>query len=102
LRLRAAFGRRVRRFNALVGRASKRRMLMTSWIFKPIMLVCALGQSPWECTPETARLVVRGEPAKNETMCAMYGQFQLSGTSIGRELTRDEWVKVTCEREKAE
>jgi hypothetical protein len=72
------------------------------WVFKPIILVCALGQAPWECTAETARLVVRGEPAHNETMCAMYGQFQLAGTSIGRALADDEFVKVMCEREKAE
>jgi hypothetical protein len=69
-------------------------------MFIPYVLVCLAGQSPYECTRQTAQDVVMAEPAKNEIMCGFYAQAALAGTSIGRGLRDGEWVKIICERVK--
>ena len=68
--------------------------------FIPYVLVCLAGQSPYECTRQTAQDVVAAEPAKNEMMCGFYAQAALAGTSIGRSLRDGEWLKIVCERTK--
>lgn len=66
-----------------------------------LILVCSLATTPdlASCTRDNAVNVMRvpesfGSPAT----CFMHGQAYLAGTSLGRDLTQDERVKVVCVR----
>ena len=64
-----------------------------------LVLICSVAAAPdlQDCTRHNATGVFRvpaefGSPAT----CFLHGQAYLAGTSIGRELERDERVKVIC------
>jgi hypothetical protein len=66
-----------------------------------LILVCSLETSPdvQSCTRETAVDTMRvPEAFANPAMCFMHGQAYLADTSLGRELTEKEWVKIVCVR----
>ena len=66
-----------------------------------LVLVCSLAATPdlRECTQSNAVDVVRvpGEFA-NPATCFMHGQAYLAETTLGRDLTADDRVKVMCSR----
>ena len=66
-------------------------------MFIPIVLVCIAGQSPQECLPPTARIVVTGEAVPNELVCMRDGQMKFAQTAIAQRLN-GEYTKVMCLR----
>ena len=66
-------------------------------MFIPLVLVCIAGQSPQECLPPTARIVVTGEAVPNEMACARDAQMKFAPTAIAQKLD-GEYVKVMCLR----
>jgi hypothetical protein len=66
-----------------------------------MILICSLATTPdlQSCTRETAVDTMRvPEAFANPATCFMHGQAYLAETSIGRELTENERVKVVCVR----
>ena len=66
-----------------------------------VILVCSLAVTPdlRACDRNTAVHVLQvPEEFAMPAMCAMRGQAFLAETSIGREMTNDERVKIVCVR----
>ena len=66
-----------------------------------MILICSLETTPdlQSCTRETAVDTMRvPESFANPAMCFMHGQAYLADTSLGRDLTENERVKVVCVR----
>ncbi len=66
--------------------------------FAIIALVCRLGQDPYECVPQTARVVMRIGEATSAMDCMIQSQQTLARVSIVQNLGADEWTKIICER----
>ncbi len=66
--------------------------------FAIIVLVCRLGQAPYECIPQTARDVVTIGEASTLIGCMVQSPQSLGRVSIMRRLRPDEWTKIVCER----
>lgn len=67
-----------------------------------LILVCAIAVTPdiSRCDPTNARIVMRAPEAyTNPVTCAMHGQAYIAETAVGRALTANDRVKVTCMRE---
>ena len=62
-----------------------------------IVLICALGTAPQDCSPNTAIDVLRVSPAKNTTMCGFFGQATIAPTAIKPEPGKS-YEKIMCER----
>ena len=64
-----------------------------------LVLICsaAVAADPGDCTRSNANTVMR-VPAEfgNPATCFMHAQAYLAGSSIGRELDANEWVRVIC------
>lgn len=69
-------------------------------MFRVIFLLCAMGQDPRECLPQTASTVVRSpDTAKNELECMRDMQaFAARFTAADR----GHYPKIMCLREKPE
>ncbi len=67
-------------------------------MFKVILLVCAASVPRSDCQPNTALQVVLGSDANNAISCLMQSQSSLAGTTIGRTLSKAEYIKVKCVR----
>jgi hypothetical protein len=69
-----------------------------------LVLICSLASVPdlSACTRDNALEVLR-VPATfaSPVTCLMHGQAYLADTSIGRDLTQEEAVKIICVRSKA-
>ena len=69
-----------------------------------LILVCSLAKTPdlGNCTRDNA-LDVLHVPAtfENPITCFMHGQAYLAETSIGRDMRKDERVKVVCVHSKS-
>jgi hypothetical protein len=66
-----------------------------------LILICSLQSTPdlQSCTRETAVDTMRvPEAFANPATCFMHGQAYLAETSLGRDLTENERVKVVCVR----
>jgi hypothetical protein len=64
-----------------------------------LVLVCSLAITPdlADCTHKSALDVMRvPENFASPTVCAMQGQAYVAQTAIGRNLTKDETVKIVC------
>jgi hypothetical protein len=64
-------------------------------------LVCSLSFTPnlAVCTEENALVVVRDpETFASPGSCLMHGQAYLAETAIGRDLSKNETIKVLCVR----
>lgn len=64
-----------------------------------IILICSLAITPnlSDCNTDNAVSVTSiEEPSGNPVMCFMHGQAYIAETEIGRNLTKDERVKVVC------
>jgi hypothetical protein len=69
-----------------------------------MILVCSLAASPdlAACNRSNAVTVISvPETYGNPATCFMHGQAYLAETSIGRDLTADERIKVICARSPA-
>ena len=66
-----------------------------------LILICSAAVAPnvGECTRknETVEMRVPLEFA-NPALCLMHGQAYLAGTSLGRDLGSDDWIKIVCVR----
>lgn len=67
-------------------------------MFTTLILVCALGQEPRDCQPETAISVTRGPDSENELICGLHGQAYIASTEIRP--GPGEWLKIMCRRSK--
>jgi hypothetical protein len=68
-------------------------------VLTAMILICSLAANPdiAACNPSNAVTVVSvPENFGNPATCFMHGQAYLAETSIGRDLTMDERVKVIC------
>lgn len=66
-----------------------------------LILICSLAATPdlAACNQSNAVTVISApESYGNPATCFMHGQAYLAETSIGRDLTADERVKVVCAR----
>ena len=64
-----------------------------------IVLICALGQQPWECQRPTARdVMVFHTEARLPYACLREAQMHAAEVSQTRDLT-GEWLKIGCEPE---
>jgi len=64
-----------------------------------LVLVCSLAVTPdlANCNHKNALDMMRvPEEFSNPVVCAMQGQAYLAQTAIGRNLTKDESVKIIC------
>jgi hypothetical protein len=64
-----------------------------------VVLVCSLAITPdlGLCTRQNAVDVMKVPSAfSNAVSCLLQGQIQLAQTTIGRELTADQRIKVIC------
>jgi hypothetical protein len=64
-----------------------------------MILICSLANTPnlADCSRDNARDVVWvPETFNNPVACFMHGQAYIAGTSIGRNLTADERIRVLC------
>ena len=64
-----------------------------------LVLVCSLAATPdfADCNHKNALDVMRlPEEFASPVTCAMQGQAYLAQTAIGRNLTKDEGVKIIC------
>lgn len=68
--------------------------------FSIIALVCALGQSPYECQPPTARERISLGVVSNEIMCAIESQQHLG--QVASLVGKDEYAKIICLRNEDE
>lgn len=68
--------------------------------FSVLILVCALGVNPSDCTPENAVDVVYGPHAENEMRCGFLGQTTLAASAIAPRKGQ-EYVKIICQRGEA-
>jgi hypothetical protein len=69
-----------------------------------MILICSLANTPnlADCSRDNARDVVWvPETFSNPVTCFMHGQAYIAGTSIGRNLTADERIRVLCVRKVA-
>lgn len=69
-----------------------------------MILICSLTANPdlAACNPSNAVTVISAPQAYgNPATCFMHGQAYLAETSIGRDLTPDERIKVICARKPA-
>jgi hypothetical protein len=66
-----------------------------------LVLLCSISTTPdlRDCTEDNARAVMR-VPAEfsNPVTCALHGQTYLAETAVGRNLSKDDRVKVVCVR----
>ena len=66
-----------------------------------LILICSAAVTPdlEECTRKNATVEMR-VPAEfaNPALCLMHGQAYLVGTSLGRDLGSNDWVKIICVR----
>ena len=67
-------------------------------MFKVIILICATSVQPNDCQPQTALTVLHGPDANNEIACGMQSQAYLANSAIGRDLSKDEYIKIMCVR----
>jgi hypothetical protein len=66
-----------------------------------LILVCSLSSAPnlEACTEQNALLVVRDpEMSASPGSCLMHGQAYLAQSVIGRDLSKDETIKILCVR----
>jgi len=66
-----------------------------------LILICSLGTTPdlRACTRDNAVDAMRvPEPFTNPVTCLMHSQAYLAETSLGRDLTENERIKVVCVR----
>ncbi len=68
--------------------------------FSVLILVCAMGVNPSDCTPKNAVDVVYGPHAENEMRCGFLGQTTLAATAV-KPREGQEYVKIVCQRDKA-
>jgi hypothetical protein len=64
-----------------------------------LVLICSMAVTPdiRDCSRDNATTVMRvPSDFGNPTTCFMHGQAYLAETSIGREITANERVKVVC------
>ena len=64
-----------------------------------LVLICSMAVTPdiRDCSRDNATAVMRvPSDFGNPTTCFMHGQAYLAETSIGREITANERVKVVC------
>ena len=66
-------------------------------MLKIMILVCAAGLPPQECTDKSAISVIRAAPASSAAMCGFQAQAQMAETSLVRENT---YMKIVCKRQK--
>ena len=69
-----------------------------------MILICSLANAPnvGDCNRDNARDVVWvPETFNSPVTCLMHGQAYIAGTSIGRNLTADERIRVLCARKVA-
>jgi len=69
-----------------------------------MILICSLANAPnvGDCNRDNARDVVWvPETFNSPVTCLMHGQAYIAGTSIGRNLTADERIRVLCVRKVA-
>ena len=69
-----------------------------------LVLICSMAVTPdiRDCSRDNATAVMRvPSDFGNPTTCFMHGQAYLAETSIGREITANERVKVVCASNKA-
>jgi hypothetical protein len=64
-------------------------------MFDVITLICALGQAPQDCVPQTARVVEKIAEVDNELGCLRWGVLS---TPRGAHIGPGEYPKVMCER----
>jgi hypothetical protein len=70
-------------------------------VLTAVILVCSLAIAPdlAGCNPSNAVTSLRvPEQFGNPATCFMHGQAYLAETSIGRDLSVDERIKVVCAR----
>jgi hypothetical protein len=70
-------------------------------VLTAMILICSLAATPdlAACNQNTAISVISvPEDFGNPATCFMHGQAYLAETSLGRDLTSDERVKVICAR----
>jgi hypothetical protein len=73
-------------------------------MFTALILVCSLSVTPElrDCNRDNASQVMQvPEQFATPMMCGMQGQAFLGGTTIGRNMTEDERVKLLCIRSPA-
>ena len=63
-------------------------------MFKVILLLCAAGLHPSDCTEDTALTVMTGPECQNEVACGMLSQAYLASSQIGQRLPDDCYLKV--------
>lgn len=68
-----------------------------------VLLICTIGQQPWECQRTTARSVLTHETAATlPYACLIEAQQFAAMNSVTARVRSDEWVKVSCEPGKGE
>jgi hypothetical protein len=67
-----------------------------SSLFKVLILVCSVNQTPQDCQPDTALDLIIGPPAANELVCARDGQAYVANTPLV--VAGETYPKILCTR----
>jgi hypothetical protein len=66
-------------------------------MFDVIALICALGQAPQECVPQTARDVFKVGEESSDIACMRRAQMGAGSVTLGH-IGKDEYFKFECVR----
>lgn len=66
-------------------------------MFRTIVLICSVSTPHQDCTPQTAIDIIRSAPARNASMCGLFGQFAIASTAVAPRVG-EQYQKIVCER----
>ena len=65
-------------------------------MMKALLLICALGTPPGDCSVETATAVIQGPDATSLVECGLHGQAYIAEGALAGYLDDGHYLKVIC------